>query len=62
MWCYNLKQVAISATTKTFFMTTLHSLKSTLFFLIGIACMGWTACKPATPPDPNEEELITRCL
>ena len=43
-------------------MTTRLSLKSTFLFLIGITCMGWIACKPATPPDPNEEELITSVL
>jgi hypothetical protein len=47
---------------KIHFMTTRLSLKSTFLFLIGITCMGWIACKPATPPDPNEEELITSVL
>jgi hypothetical protein len=43
-------------------MTTLHFLKSGFLFLISISLMGWMACKPSTPPDPNEEELITTVL
>lgn len=44
---------------KTFFMKTLHSFKTALFLLISVTCLGWIACKPSTPPDPNEEQLIT---
>lgn len=69
MWCYNLKQVAISATPKTilkivksFFMTTKNLLKSSFYFLFAVIGLGWIACKPTTPPDPNEEELITSVL